>query len=160
MKIELDCQTALAVTLIILCGIFLIYLPHLESNISGNKVVEHFPSSMRLTESIRKQPKILIPKIITAMQNDALSKTQNLLPDDYLYLYDYEKNFKSNKVYGDFSSRLEAYENYLLRNKNNFHNLNETDLDNLTKLLNGKSINEDNICNNFNYEKEFKAINH
>jgi len=161
MKIELDYQTALALVLIILCGICLIYLPHLEKgrlgNISGN-TVEHFPSSMRLTESIRKEPKVLIPKIVKAMHNDSLK--HNVLPDDYLYLYDYEKNFKSNKVYGDFSSRLEAYESFLLGNKNSFHNLNESDIDNLTKLLNGQSISENDISKSFDYEKEFKAANH
>lgn len=163
MKIVLDCQTILAVLLIIVGGIFLIYLPHLEKglgNVSGN-IVEHFPSSMRQghLEVVRREPKILIPKIVKAMHNDA-NKNIKSLPDDYMYLYNYEKNFDSSKVYGDFSSRLDGYQDYLLRNKNNFHSLEENDIDNLTGLLNGKLLKESDIPNNFKFEQEFKAVNH
>ena len=158
MKIELDCQTILAVVLIIVCGIFMIYLPHLEKR---NQYIEHFPSTMRYSDNIRKEPKAIIPKIITTMHNDAKNdaKNYNTLPDDYMYLYDYEKNFDSNKVYGDFSSRLDAYQNFLMRNRNDFHNLSAQDIDNLTKLLNGRSVNERDISNNFSYEQEYKAVN-
>lgn len=166
MKIELDIKTVLAVLLIIICGAFFTYLPYLEKKnpIGYNKIptgsnIEHFPSTMRYTDNIRKEPKTIIPRIVTTMAKDA-AKDIKSLPDDYMYLYGYEKNFDNSKVYGDFSSRLEAYHNFLLQNKNNFHNLEAKDIDNLTKLLNGKILNEMDIPNNFRYKQEFKAVNH
>lgn len=158
MKIELDCETLLATFLIIVGGILLIYLPTLErkNNISGNNI-EHFPSSLRFHEGIRKEPKAIIPKIFKEMNREKTAAKS--LPDDYMYLYDYEKNFDDNRVYGDFANRLEAYKNYLQRHRNDFHNLASEDVENLTKILNGQMINENNIPNNFSYEQEFKAIN-
>ena len=134
MKIELDCQTTLAVVLIIVLGIFLIYLPYLEKR---KNYIEHFPPTMRHSENLRKEPKILIPKIVKSMYKDTTKNFHKSLPDDYMFLYDYEKNFDINKVYGDFSNRLDAYQNLLIRNKNDFHNLDEIDVDNLTKVLSG-----------------------
>ena len=67
MKIQLDCQTALAVVLIIICGIFLIYLPQLKNR----NYIENFPSTMKYSDNIRKEPKNLIPKIITTMYKDS-----------------------------------------------------------------------------------------
>ena len=160
MKIELDFQTVLAVVLIIISGILFIYLPYLENNRFNPKpYIEHFPATMRHSENVRKEPKLLIPKIVKTMEIQS-KQNPKTLPDDYMYLYNYEKNFDINKVYGDFSSRLDAYNNFLLRNKNNFHNLDGNDIDNLTKLLNSQKINESDIPNNFSYEQEFKAVNH
>ncbi len=158
MKIELDCGTLLAVFLIIIGGILFIYLPHFGGREKKNKLrgIEHFPASLRFHEGIRRQPKALIPKIIKHMnQEKTLLKS---LPDDYMYLYDYEKNFDEKKIYGDFKNRLEAYKHYLQRHKNDFHDLNNLDINNLTKLLNDQVIKDNDIPNNFSYQEEFKAL--
>ena len=88
-----------------------------------------------------------------------LNSANKSLPDDYMYLYDYEKNFDNTKVYGDFGNRLNAYQNFLLRHKNDYHDLSGKDIDNLAKLLNGQEIYNQNIPSKFSYEQEFKAIN-
>ena len=96
MKIELDCgvNTLLAVFLIIIVGILFMYLTHFGGFAPPGKNkfkgIEHFPASLKFHEGIRRQPKALIPKIIKHMnQEKTLLKS---LPDDYMYLYDYEKN--------------------------------------------------------------------
>lgn len=159
MRIELDCQTTLAVVLIIVLGISLIYLPYLEKRNFVKPYIEHFPSTLRYSDNIRKEPKVLIPKIMSTMQKDTNNNNTKSLADDYMFLYDYEKNFDINKVYGDFSNRLDAYENFLKRNKNDFHNLDGKDVDNLTKLLSGVKLSDTDIPGDFSYEKEFRAMN-
>ena len=138
--------------LIIVCGIFFIYL----ENKSRNKV-EHFPSTLRYTEKLHQEPKLLLPKIASEMHKNTTNYSS--LPDDYDYLYNYEKNFSLNRVYGDYQSRLDAYKGFLIKNKNTFHNFDDQDLDNLTKLLNNLELTNQDIPNNFIYNKDFGASN-
>lgn len=146
--IQLD--SVCTIFLIILCGILFMKLKE------NKKTYEYFPSQMRYSEKIRTQPKLLIPKISNQMRKNTEFRT---LPDDYDYLYDYEKNFDINKVYGDYSCRMDAYKAFLKKNKNTFHNLDSKDVDNLVNLLNGNSIREDDIPSNFEYKQDFRAIN-
>lgn len=139
-------------TLAIICCFALIYV-----YLQRKQYKEHFPSTVRYDDSIRIQPKRLIPKIGKQMKVD--TKNVNALPDDYQYLYDYEKNFQVAKIHGNYDSRLDAYTNYLYKYKNSFHNLDEQDLDNLTKLLNGISLSNTDIPDNFVYKKDFRAGN-
>ena len=147
--IELNTISIWTIFLIILSGILFMKL-------QNKKTYEHFPSRLRYSEKLRKNPKLLIPKIGNQMKEDIKFKS---LPDDYDYLYDYERNFEINKVYGDYPTRLEGYKKYLLSNKNSFHNLEDKDVDNLIKLLNNGEIRESDISQDFVYKKDFRAQN-
>lgn len=148
---SIELQSICTIFLIIFCGILFMKLQQNKTTI-----YEHFPSRMRNSEEIRQKPKLLIPKITNQMLQDTKFKT---LPDDYDYLYNYEKNFELNKVYGDYSSRLEAYKVFLMNNKNTFHNLDDKDVDNLVKLLNEGSVREGDIPSDFVYKRDFRAVN-
>jgi hypothetical protein len=137
--------------LIIICGIGFIYLNNRP------RKIEHFPSTLRYTEKIRQKPKLLLPKITSEMHKNSID--YGYLPDDYEYLYNYEKNFSVNRVYGDYTSRLDGYKGFLIKNKNSFHNLDEKDLDNLTKLLNNIQLTNEDIPKDFIYNKDFGAMN-
>ena len=155
-QIKIDSQNFLIMIAIILLGIFLIYLPKMEK--LSKKKIENFP---KYTDKIRQEPKIIINKIIQNRieSNPTEDKPYPPLPDDFQYLYDFEKNFDETKVYGDFTSRLEAYQAYLLRNKNNFHTLDDNDVNNLAKILNGARINEADVPDTFKYTQDFDAFN-
>ena len=157
--LQLDTKNFLVMVAIILLGILLVYLPKLENfKKLKNKRIEHFP---KYTEVIRQEPKVIINKIIKNRIESKPTEDKPLppLPDDFMYLYDFEKNFDESKVYGDFKSRLEAYTAHLMRNRNNFHTLDDNDVNNLSKVLNGVRINEDDIPKTFKYTQDFNAIN-
>lgn len=62
------------VALIIICGIFFI-------NLQKTRKLEPFPVSLRYTDKLHHQPKLLLPKITNEMHYQAHNiKT---LPDDY-----------------------------------------------------------------------------
>lgn len=155
---KIDIKTFLAIMLIITLGVVFMYLRknNYQLNVTGYNI-EHFPSSLRYSDKIRRQPKKIIPKLGTEMVEN--TRHYDSLPDDYEYLYDYEKNFKESKVYGDYNSRLEAYKGYLYSHKNSFHTLNDIDIDNLTKLLNEVDLSNSDIPDNFKYSKDFTAVN-
>lgn len=140
--------------MIIFCGIIFIYLKK-GTTIIGYKI-EHFPATLRYTDKIRQTPKRILSKLTSEMKEN--TKHYEALPDDYDYLYDYEKNF-DNTVYGDFRSRLDAYRGFLYKNKNNFHELSDKDVDNLSKLLNSIPIKNSDIPETFSYRNDFTAVN-
>ena len=149
MIFEISLTHILIICMIIISGSILIYL-------QIPKTQEHFP---RFTEKLHEKPKLLLPMLADDMREKVRTKSYSTLPDDYQYLYDYEKNFEISKVYGDFASRLEAYKAFLMENKNTFHNLSEKDIDNLAKLLNNINLSDQDIPNNFVYKKDFTASN-
>lgn len=147
---QLDIKSICTILLIILFGILFISLQK-QKYIR----IEKFP---HYTEKIHQKPKTLIPKLTQEIKHQAFN--YKTLPDDYDYLYDYEKNFDLNRVSGDYTSRLDAYENFLLKNRNSFHNLDDKDINNLIKLLNEEKLSNSDIPNNFIYKKDFTAMNH
>lgn len=157
LKNTIQMDSLCTLSLIIICGIVLIYLQKQNKSAPSGYNIEHFPTSLHYHDSIRQQPKKLISKLATHMEQDTFH--YKTLPDDYDYLYNYEKNFHLGKRYGDFASRLEAYETFLRTNKNSFHNLDDKDVDNLTMILNGKSLKNADIPDNFVYKKDFRAVN-
>lgn len=155
---KIDIKVFLATMLILALGIGFIYLRQNNYQLKVKPYnIEHFPSTLRYSDKIRQSPKEIIPRLGAEMIKN--TKNYDALPDDYDYLYDYEKNFLENKVYGDYNSRLEAYKGYLYTNKNNFHNLDDKDIDNLTKLLNEINLTNRDIPDNFKYTKDFTASN-
>lgn len=155
---KVDMKTLLALFCILVFGILFIYLKqdNYQLNVKGYNI-EHFPSTLRYTDNIRQTPKNVITKLTDEMKYN--SKNFSTLPDDYDYLYNYEKNFDLNKVYGDYNSKLDAYQDFLYKHKNSFHNLDDKDVDNLIKLLNGINLSNSDIPDNFEYKKDFRASN-
>ena len=152
LKNTIDLNSICVVCLILVCGIVFI---HLQKH--NYLHIEHFPASLRYTEKLHQQPKLLLPKIAAEMHKNTTN--YSALPDDYQYLYDYEKNFDKTMIHGNFPNRLSAYEGFLMKNKNTFHNLDDRDIDNLAKLLNNGSLSNQDIPDNFIYKKDFIAIN-
>ena len=154
---NIDFKNIYIILLIIICGIFFIYLQNDKKFPEPSGYIETFPASVKYNDNIKQIPKKILPKIADAMKSD--TQNINALPDDYQYLYDYEKNFDINRVYGDYKSRLDAYQDFLNKNRNQYHNLDDKDINNLVKILNGYQITNSDIPDNFEYKKEFNALN-